>query len=135
MIFAGIFLAKKFKVISGLFMSDEDRKLLEKTKRAFGMGRSSNPSPADTNFGQSSYSSGNNDMHPFGNSNSNDMMRPSENNDMQPFGGNSHEPSRRNPGSEYPTPKVHSNEPISVGGPDSAANLKDSLLGGEPQQP
>ena len=68
MIFFGIFLAKKFKVITGLFMSSEDRRLLEKTKRALGFNNSSNA-------GSQPYfsSSGDNDMHPFGNNN-NDMQ-------------------------------------------------------------
>ena len=49
--------------------------------------------------------------------------------------GTPREPSRRDPGAGYPTPKVHKNEPVSVGGPENPANLKDTLLGGSHDQP
>ena len=42
MIFIGIFLAKKLKVISGTLMSKEDRKLIEKAKRAVGLSSNDN---------------------------------------------------------------------------------------------
>ena len=131
MIFIGIFLAKKFKVIGDLFMSNEDRKLLEKAKRTLGLG-SSSPNP-NSGAEPAPYSSSNHDMHPFGN---NDMhsigtsdVHPASDNDMQ-FDNSNGEPSRRKPGEGYPTMKMKKNEPVSVGGPESAENLKDTLLGG-----
>ena len=128
MIFFGIFLAKKFKVIGDLFMSNEDRKLLEKAKRTLGLG-SSSPSP-NSRTEPAPYSSSSNDMHPFGHSD----VHPATSDDMQ-F-DNNHEPSRRSPGEGYPSIKVKKNEPVSVGGPESAENLKDSLLGsGQQEQP
>ena len=36
-IFAGVMLAKKLKLIGGTLMNKEDRKLIEKAKRALGL--------------------------------------------------------------------------------------------------
>ena len=72
-------------------MSKEDRKLIEKTKRALGLGGSNDNQPASTN-----------------------LSSQRDNN-------------ARDSGRDFRS--LNRNEPVSVGGPDSSVNLKDTLLG------
>ena len=53
-IFIGIFFARKMKIFQNMRLTKSDRELLEKAKRTFGMGGSSNPS-GDGGSGQQPY--------------------------------------------------------------------------------
>ena len=126
MIFIGIFLAKKLKVIGGTLVSKEDRRLIEKTKRALGIGGNQS-TPTHHHYSNGSGPT-NNDMHPFGSQHYHHQAM-----DSPTTTSNLPHQHQRNPGTVYPSSsscsKSRRNEPVSVGGAESPENLKDTLLG------